>query len=217
MNTLNYFMRQKNISLFALLMATSLFFSWVINRQLLTDDVYYNSMSGQLSIDQINGFLNTKNSYMWLSYVLSMVLSFIKYTLIAMVLYAGIYLSNLKARFGQVFRVVLIAEWAMLIPMIIKICWFGFVQTGYTLEDLQYFYPLSALNLFEVQHLDSIWVYPFQLLNLFEVAYWLLLAWGLKQVIEQDYDSSLMLVMKSYLPALCLWVVLVMFLTVTLN
>ncbi|WP_028298335.1 hypothetical protein [Olivibacter sitiensis] len=207
----------KNTTLFTVLIAVSAVCTYIISQQLLTKEVYYNSMSGQLSIDQINNLLNTQEQYQWLSYVLLVLFSAIKYALIATVLYTGVYLSGYKARFGQVLKVVLLAELLLLLPLIIKICWFSFVQTNYALEDIQYFYPLSALSLFDVQHLDNIWIYPFQLLNVFELAYWLVLAWGLQQVIQKDYDSSLMLVVKSYLPALGFWIVLVMFLTVTLN
>jgi hypothetical protein len=42
---------------------------------------------------------------------------------------------------------VIIAEFVFLLVPIFKIIWFYFFQTNYTLEDIQYFYPLSALNI----------------------------------------------------------------------
>jgi hypothetical protein len=37
---------------------------------------------------------------------------------------------------------------------IFKIIWFYFFQTNYTLEDIQYFYPLSALNIVDYKELE---------------------------------------------------------------
>lgn len=90
-------------------------------------------------------------------------------------------------------------------------------QTNYTLEDLQYFYPLSALNIVGYKGLESWFIYPLQVLNLFELAYWLLLAYfiGKLAFTEKDkgkpMDLGFKIVASSYGSALLLWVVVVMF------
>ena len=102
---------------------------------------------------------------------------------------------------------------------VLKIIWFYFFQTSYTLEDLQYFYPLSALNIVGYQGLESWFIYPLQVLNLFELAYWLLLAYfiGKLAFTEKDkgkpMDLGFKIVASSYGSALLLWVVVVMFFT----
>ena len=108
------------------------------------------------------------------------------------------------------------AEFVMLIPGLVKLIWFLFVQTDYTLNDLQLFYPLSLLNLFEPGTLEQYLLYPLQVLNLFEVAYWFALAYGVARVINASLERGFGLVMASYGSGLALWVVLVMFLTVSL-
>ena len=96
---------------------------------------------------------------------------------------------------------------------------FYFFQTNYTLEDLQYFYPLSTLNIVGYKGLEAWFIYPLQVLNLFEFAYWLLLSYfvGKLAFTEKDkgkpMDLGFKIVASSYGSALLLWVVVVMFFT----
>ena len=90
------------------------------------------------------------------------------------------------------------AEAIFLLPAIIKLLWFAFVQTDYTLEELQYFYPLSLLNLFEVGELEAWWVYPFQVINVFEIGYWIVLAYALSKLLSKSFNNALGFVMSTY-------------------
>ena len=107
------------------------------------------------------------------------------------------------------------AELLFLLPVLIKILWFLFVQTDYDLNDLTQFYPLSVLNFFDADAIPRYWLYPLQVLNLFEVAYCFLLAYGVADVTGFSFKRSFGLVMSSYGVGLVLWVVLVMFLSIT--
>jgi hypothetical protein len=90
-------------------------------------------------------------------------------------------------------------------------------QTNYTLEDLQYFYPLSAINITGYENLKPWFVYPLQVLNLFEVAYWLVLAYLLGKEFKEDIYKGLTVVASSYGVGLVIWVVAVMFFTLNMS
>ncbi|MFN7839937.1 MAG: hypothetical protein ACK5QG_18395, partial [Bacteroidota bacterium] len=60
-------------------------------------------------------------------------------------------------------------------------------------------------------------VYPIQLLNVFELLYWIALAWQLQEVLEKPFAESLGFVAKTYGVGLAVWVVVVMFLTVSIS
>jgi hypothetical protein len=144
----------------------------------------------------------------------------IKTTIISSVLYTGAFFySKSKVTFKQLLNAVIKAEFVFLLVGIAKIIWFYFFQTNYTLEDLQYFYPLSALNIVGYKGLESWFIYPLQVLNLFELAYWLLLSYfvGKLAFTEKDkgkpMDLGFKIVTSSYGSALLLWVVVVMFFT----
>ena len=184
------------------------------------EELFYNSLLTKFSTDQIDKVLNFQKKWQWLSYPFIPLLLLIKITLISSVLYIGTFFySKAKVTFKQLFNAVVKAEFVFLGVGVLKIIWFYFFQTNYTLEDLQYFYPLSALNIVGYQGLESWFIYPLQVLNLFELAYWLLLAYfiGKLAFTEKDkgkpMDLGFKIVASSYGSALLLWVVVMMFFT----
>lgn len=177
-------------------------------------------LSNNLSNIQINKIIDFQNKWEWLSYAIVPIFILIKMNLISSVLYIGTFFySKTKVTFKQLFNAVVKAEFVFLGVGILKFIWFYFFQTNYTLEDLQYFYPLSALNIVGYKGLEAWFVYPFQVLNLFELAYWLILAYFIGKLAfttkdkGKPMDLGLKIVASSYGSALLLWVVVVMFFT----
>ena len=206
----------KFIILFSLMLLLS-YFSVIV---LPINDLLYQSYSEKLTTVQIEKVFAFQEKWRWISYALVPLLLLLKISLIASVLYIGTFFySKVKVTFKQLFDAVIKAEFVFLLVSILKIVWFYFFQTNYTLEDLQYFYPLSALNIVGYQGLESWFIYPLQVLNLFELAYWLLLAYfiGKLAFTEKDkgkpMDLGFKIVASSYGSALLLWVVVVMFFT----
>lgn len=189
-----------------------------LNQQfLITDELYYNNLGEQLSFERINQLLSFNKKWSWLSYVIIPIIYLIKFSLISLCLNTGTLLAGHKISFKKLFQLALIAETIFLLPMIIKFLWFTFIQTDYNLSDLQYFYPLSILNFFEAEILDTWFIYPLQLLNLFEVMYWLILAYGLSLVLNEPLNKGLGLVLSSYGTGLVLWLLFITFLSVNFS
>ena len=129
-------------------------------------------------------------------------------------LYTALYLSNVKILFSELFRMVILAEFVFLLQALIKLLWFIFIQTDYTIKDLQYFYALSAINLFEYNQIEPYWLYPLKLINVFELTYWVILAYGLSKIIKQDISESMKIILSSYVPALLVWTVFKVFMSI---
>jgi hypothetical protein len=72
----------------------------------------------------------------------------------AAVLDIGPYFFSKNKNTFKLWGFVIIAEFVFLLVPIFKIIWFYFFQTNYTLEDIQYFYPLSALNIVDYKELE---------------------------------------------------------------
>jgi len=187
---------------------------------LKVDKIIISTLSEKFSYDQVIEILDFQKKWELLSYGIILLILLIKISLISSVLYIGTFFySKAKVTFKQLFNTVVKAEFVFLGVGVLKIVWFYFFQTNYTLEDLQYFYPLSALNIVGYQGLDAWFIYPLQVLNLFELAYWLLLSYfiGKLAFTEKDkgkpMDLGLKIVASSYGSALLLWVVVVMFFT----
>ncbi|MBX2901445.1 MAG: hypothetical protein KF775_17470 [Cyclobacteriaceae bacterium] len=184
---------------------------------LITEDVIYDSLIDQLAYDRVSNIVAQNRSWRWISYSLVICAILIKLLIISGCFAIGNLLLNGKTHFKILFSIVSLSEFIFLIPAVIKIFWFSVVKTDYTLQDLQYFPPLSILNLFDTGLLEHWLIYPLQLLNLFELAYWCILAWQLKDILNKDFASSLGFVASTYGVGLLLWVIFVMFLTVSLT
>lgn len=205
---------------FIILTILTYLIGYLMNMLLEGDKLLLNSLANQLSAKQIEEFLNFQDKWQWVSYGLIPLFLLIKTTIIASILYVGTFFySKAKVTFKSLFNAVVKAEFVFLGVGVAKIIWFYFFQTSYTLEDLQYFYPLSALNIIGYEGLDAWFIYPLQVLNLFELAYWLLLSYfiGKLAFTEKDkgkpMDLGLKIVASSYGSALLLWVVVIMFFT----
>ena len=190
-------------------------FLYLLDYLLIFDNLYYSSLGEQLSYERIEEMLAQGKKWEWLSYAVIPVVYSIKLSLIAACLSIGVFFATNKFSFKSAFGVALVAEFVFLIPTILKILWFAFIQTNYTLKDLQFFYPLSVLSFFDASIIESWLVYPFQLLNVFEVVYWLVLAKGVQKIIQKDFTPSFEIVLASYGAGLVLWVAIVMFITVS--
>jgi len=119
--------------------------------------------------------------------------------------------------FQEIFRTVIIAEFVWLIPSYITLTWFGFIDTGYSLLDVQYFELLSLLNFFNASEIESWIIFPLQSLNLFEIAYMFILAIGIKKILRKDYMDVLNFTVSVYGTALVTWIVFITLLGINLT
>jgi hypothetical protein len=177
------------------------------------DNIIYKSFSSELSIKQIERFLFFQKKIELLNFILVPIIFMLKTSIISSVLSIGMFFNNNDNSFKKILNIVIKAEFIFLLMPILKIFWFYFFQTDYTLEDIQYFYPLSALNIIGYKELDSWLIYPLQTLNLFEVAYIIYLSYQIGDLTKTNADNGLKIVSYSYVPTLLLWVTVIMFFT----
>jgi hypothetical protein len=178
------------------------------------DNLVADTLSTTVTSEQLNEYVHFQKKWQWISYTVIPIILLTKTTLITSVLFVGSFFFNKSTvTFKQLFNVAIKAEFIFLGVGILKIGWFYFFQTNYTLEDIQYFFPLSALNIVGYKGLEPWLIYPFQILNLFELAYWLILAYFIGKITETNMDRGLKIVASSYGSALLLWVVVIMFFT----
>jgi len=205
-----------NLKLTTLLLLT-ITFNYLSKEILNLDSLIISSFAEQLTNEQIEDYTSFQKEWEWLSYVFIPLLLLIKIIIIAAVLDIGCFFFNKKIKYKKLFNIVVKAEFIFLLVIIFKTGWFYFFSQNYTLEDLQYFYPLSAINIIGYEGLEIWFIYPFQVLNLFEVAYWVVLAYLIGKDINETTEKSLSIVASSYGVGLLIWVVGVMFLTLNMS
>lgn len=184
---------------------------------LIDDSLYFDFLSEKLSHERIANILASNKKWKWVQYVFLPCYTLIKCSFISSILYIGGFFLKSRPGFGNLFGCATIAEFVFFVPVLIKVIWFGIFQRNYGLEDLNFFAPLSVLSLFNHEQIDPLLVYPFQLLNLFEISYWVVLAQQVGVLIDKDMPSSLGFVARTYGLGLLLWVIFMMFLTVSLT
>ena len=206
----------KNYQFLVLVVLT--FILTFISKELLnTDNLVANSLAGQLTSEQIENALNFKEKWQWAGYALIPFFLLIKVFVIAVILDAGMFFFDKEIRYKRIFNIVVQAEFVFLLVIVFKTLWFYFFQQDYTLEDLQYSYPLSALNIVGYKGLQTWFIYPFQVLNLFELVYWFILAYLIGKELKIATEKGLTIVASSYGVALLIWVVGVMFFTLNMS
>lgn len=179
------------------------------------NELLYKDLSEQLTLQQIEGILQTKTKWSWVGYALLPLLLFLKITVIAWILAIGGFFYDLALRHKHYFRAVLIAEFVFLLPALFKIGWFYFLETDYTLEEVQQFVPFSLMHLLGSKGVPNWGLYPLQVINVFEIVYWILLAFLINKYTQSE--KGVQVVMMGYAPALIIWIVFIMFLTLNMS
>jgi hypothetical protein len=161
--------------------------------------------------------MDSQKKWWWLGYVIIPLFIGMKALLVAFC-FNFLKLFDLpdidKIKFGDFIFLVLIAESIFIIAGFYKFIYFYWLNTHYTLEDVQTYYPLSLLNFKENISTEKWLAYPLQLVNIFELFYWILLAWGVRELLEEkiSYVKSFGLVGITYGAGLMFWVATVCFL-----
>ncbi|OWK70099.1 hypothetical protein [Pedobacter sp. AJM] len=195
----------------------SISITYIFSHYLFTRDIYYNSYQSQLETIRIDELFETQLKYSWIAFLFIPLWLLLKNFIVGLCLQVGLLLNNAKLKFSITFKIALTAEFVFLLPQLFKLCWFLIFKTDYTITEVQQFYPLSALNLFKQENLPQLLIYPFQTFNVFEILYWILLAGGIKQALNTDLNQGIRVVFSGYIPALILWVVCIMFISISLN
>ena len=178
-----------------------------------TKTLLYQSLASDVASNEIQNIINFQNKWKLFGYVIMLIYVFLKTSIITLILYIAIFFSKSEITFKSIFYKVIQAEFIFLLVPIFKIIWFYFFQTSYKLEDIQNFFPLSAINITGYEGLEPWYIYPLQTLNLFEIAYIFYLGFQIAKLTKSTPDEGLKMVVFSYVPALLLWVCTIMFLT----
>jgi hypothetical protein len=203
--------------LFVFLCLTLFLINYLSANLILNDEIYFSYFAEQLSYNQIQSYLDKQLKYQWISYLVIPLIYLIKFVIVSLILLTGAIFYNIEISFKKLFQIALIAEFLFVIPSLIKLFWFLFIQTDFDLIDLQTFYPLSLLNLIDAESIPQWSLYPLQLLNVFEVFYWFILAYGLTLATQEKWQKMLGLVASSYGVGLFVWVVFITFITINLS
>jgi hypothetical protein len=206
-----------NKLLFLILVVFTFIFGFITKTLLETEDLIANSLAERFTSEQIHNILNSQQNWKLIGYFVIPIILFLKISIIAAIIDIGCFFFEKEIKYKTIFNIVAKAEFVFLLVIVFKTTWFYVFQQDYTLENLQYFYPLSALNIVGYTDLKPWFTYPLQVLNLFEIAYWFILAYLLGKALKIKTEKGLSIVASSYGVSLVIWIVAVMFFTLNVS
>lgn len=128
-----------------------------------------------------------------------------KFTVIGFVIWVGCFLFGFRITFSQCWGVVMAAEFIFIVPELLKIFWFMFIETDPNLLEIRAFYPLSLMHFFDYLEIDKRYAYPLRALNAFEFFYILILVNGVHFYAKREKTAAWWIVSCSYILLFLLW------------
>jgi len=213
-----YFNLKRNELLLGIILV-NLLLLWLSKNILVNETVFFNTYSEQMTYDRSMELFQRIRELSWATYLLYPLILIVKFSVLSLVIYTGFFLSNQQdeVTLGMIFTTVVASEVIIVIASLTKFLWFAFFAGNYTLNDMNFFYPLSLINLFRQNEVAAYWVYPLQSVNLFQVAYILMLAIGIGKVSSVKREKADIIILLTYGSALILWIAFIMFITIDIS
>lgn len=214
-------MNKNNLLLSLTIIFFYLILTFVDKTFIVSESKIFDYLANKYPSSVVQNYMESQKKWWWVSYAVTPVLIGIKVLLVAFCLnFVKIISEKLEdVKFRDILTVVLIAEFVFIIAGFYKFFNFYLIDTDYTLETLQTYYPLSLINYKEAISTEKWLAYPLQLLNVFELMYWGVLAWGIWQLADKkiSYQRSLGYVALTYGVGLLFWVGVVCFLILSVS
>ncbi|SUX47785.1 Uncharacterised protein [Chryseobacterium indoltheticum] len=207
----------KNFIILVILVLFYLFLNYLDIEFITTNSKIFDFLSKDYPNEIVVNYMESQERWWWVSYAVMPVLIGIKVLLVAFCLNFLKLLEILKIdeiKFSDFMFLALVAEFVFIIAGFYKFVNFHWINPDYTMEDLQTYYPVSLINMREYISTEKWLAYPLQLVNLFELFYWIFLAWGIRELLDEkiSYIKSFGLIGLTYGIGLLLWVGTVCFL-----
>lgn len=209
-----YFFRVNVLFIILPLLYLSILFA---SSSLIYNDSFYYSLYGKiLDFDRVEQMILMNKKYNWVNLITIPFFLYLKWFIIAGIIYIGTNLSDLKLAYINSLKIILIAEFIWIISGIIKMVYFV-IYPPTSIEDWQNLSLLSLANFFSLSKLPTYYVFLIQQINLFELFYCILIAFGVMKFCSISFRHSLKIVLFSYGLMLILWVLIIVFLLLQFN
>jgi hypothetical protein len=187
------------------------------NYFLYTDELVVEFLLQKFPYKDAEDFSSSYKSSQWVFIIIIPIFLFIKCSLIANCFITGSILYNYRFNFKDYFRITLVGEYIFLLPMLIKIIWFMFIQVDFDYYDLKNFITFSTYDLFPNNSLEFWFAYPLKLMNVFEIIYMIILTRQIASYLNLTFARSLMFMLSTYFVGLLLWILLISFVVLSIS
>jgi len=185
-------------------------------KYVLTEQVYYNTLGEQLTIERIDAFIDKQNTWTWLRYFFIPVTLLFQTFLVSICLATGAILLDYKLKFSAIFGIVVKASVIYAIGKLVYMMVVQFMDIQ-TIEDLMKADVFSLLGWTGAENVPTWLQYPLSVVNVFELGFWLLLAGGMGYLLQKHWTRMINFVTVTYGVGLVVWVLLIVFLQLNLQ
>jgi hypothetical protein len=182
-------------------------------KYIFTDEFYKQALENKSnSPDKISQFIIKDRQTEWVNYPFIFIVVLVPTIAITSVLFLGSILKEYKVSFKSIFSIVLKAQIVFAINYLLAVVLrslglikydFGNVNNNYEFE--------SVFAFFKVEKIQYLLHYPLQFLNITEFVHIMVLSFGMAQILEMKYLSSLKYVSLYYGFSLLFWIVFITF------
>ena len=205
MNLLRKYFGIKTWIIVAAILAVEIIYYVIYERFIVTEDVVYESLAGNMSIEQIARGLAEMETFNFLYFLIVIASAILVIFAISFSVNIGILVKKLKVTFAKVFDVVAKAYIAFSIARLANLFILGRMQIV-TFDDLLLAPKLSLVDLMGRVGRPTWMLYAFDRVNVFQILFILLLAFGLKPILNKSMGKSTLFVLGTYGLALLIWV-----------
>jgi hypothetical protein len=198
---------------FIILSSIAILMTFLSHRILLNDNFYYISLSDTIIQDRIPFLISQQRLVQKIGYFFIPIVIILRAFYVSCCLYTGCFVAQNKITFNQCMNISLKADIVFLFEIIIKIYYLLFLGFS-SLEE----FNMRPFSLYQLLggNIESWATYPFFVFNVFELFYWTLLASFLSQYTNEGFWKSLLFIYKTYGLGLLIWIVLVLFINVSM-
>jgi len=182
-----------------------------MNYFLLTDSLFYSSLSEQYTSEQIQKILDIRNSWRYIGYVIIPIVIIIRVLYSSFCLFLGDLFQESHWGFKKLFNISLKADVVFCLSAIGNFYYYAFSNNYAKIEDLNVNY-FSLLRTAGKENIPAWLVFAFNSLNIFELFYIILLILFVRSTFKISYLKSSVFVLLTYGIGNYLYIVAITFL-----
>lgn len=198
----------KWILILSLLITAKIVVNELTQENIFTDDLYRDTFTYLAGEERVEAFLENRNNNTFRSSVFFLWKELLKLLLLTIAVLMGFALFRAKIHFSDVFKSVMVAEFIMLAPSVIRLIWFTHYEELIVIGDFNAFSPWS------LHHYLSNYNVPIFILNLslfvnvFELLFLTTIVYRIKQHTKFSYAKTLKYTLFGYVPLLAIAMIL---------
>ena len=196
--------------LFILLSILYVLINWLTNNYIYIDSFFYSAFGNDIVNERIKDIIILNKKMQWIIYFSIPLFFLLKLSVLAGIIYIGCFLFDKTVSFNNCFKIMLVAEFSMLLSVLLKVLWF-IINEPSSIQEIQFFYPISLIQLFTPQQIPEYLIYPLQQVNVFEIVYWLLIIFGIMSFTQKDFLYAIKVTAFSYGISIFVWIVFIVF------